>query len=278
MQEEILKIIEELIGILYSYLPSIVSSILILIIGYIVGKVTAKAVAGTIKLIKGDESFKKSEIGDLLTKAGYPISRIISLLTKFAIYVVTIVTAISVLRIPALEELGIAVVTYVPKLFGAIIVFFLGIVFTEWITSFAEGLLRNTPISSQFRTTLTLFLKYVLYIVLIFMAFEMADIAPKVTSSIAQALFLTIGISVGLTLALLIGLGLREEALVVLFSEPRELEEGSVIEVDGLRGKIVRMTTLMVELETDEGIVVIPKKKLVTKGYKIIKKHEESSS
>ena len=275
VEENILKILEEIIKVIYSYLPSILSSLVVLIIGYIVGKVTAKAVAGAVKLVKGDESFKKSEIGALLTKAGYPISRILSLLTKLTVYTVTIVTAISVLNIPALEELSVAAVTYVPKFFGAILVFFIGILFTEWIIGFAEGALKEIPLSPKFKSSLAAFLKYAMYIILIFIVFEIADIAPRVISYIAQALFLAIGISVGLALALLFGLGLREEALILLFNEPSGLKEGTIIEINGTVGKIVKITTLMVELETEKGIVFIPKKDFVRKGFKVIKTSEE---
>ena len=272
MEEDILlSLINQLINMLINLLPSILMSILILIIGYLIGKITGRAVEGAVKLVKGDESFKSSELGRKLSEAGYPISKILSMLAKGTIYILTVIAAISVLNIPALQEFGTTVANYLPRLVGAVVIFLFGAMLIEWLAGFMEGFLKGGIIPERYIDLFTTGLKYVFYIILAFMMFEIAEIAPKVVSSVALAIFSMLGIGVGLSLALLIGLGLKEDAPVLLFDEPKGLKTGLYIEVDGVKGKITRITTLLVELETSEGVQVIPKRMLIKKGFKILR-------
>jgi len=255
-----------------SLLPNIVLSIVILIIGYIIGKLTAKAVTGAVRLTGGDEKFRKSDIGKNLTDAGYPISRILSIVTRLAIYTLTVLTALSVLNIPLLQEVGTLIAGYLPRLVGAIIVFLFGAMLIEWIADLTESLIRESVLPERFTTLFTLALKYMMYVVLVFMMFEIAEIAPQIVAIVAQATFLTLAIGGGLSIALLIGLGLREEAKVLLLGELGDLKPGVVVEIEGGKGVIKRITTLLVELEDENGnLIVLPKRMFIQKGYKIIR-------
>ena len=271
MQDIFLRLLNELVQMIIDLLPSLILSIIILVVGYLVGRITGKAVEGAVKLIKGDESFRSSELGRRLTESGYPISRILSILARGTIYVLTITAAISVLNIPALQEFSTTIANYLPKLVGAVVIFLFGAMLIEWLAGFTEGLLRGGVLPEKLVGMFTTGIKYIFYIVLAFMMFEIADIAPQVVSSVALAIFSMIGIGAGLAFALLVGLGLREEAPIILFDEPKELKPGITIEVNGLVGKIRKISTLLIELETEDGLQVIPKRLLIKNGYKIIK-------
>lgn len=262
---------EEIISSLTGLLPSILSSIAILIVGYLVGRLTGRAVVGAIKLMKLDEGFEASEVGKKLSAAGYPLSRILSILVRASIYMVTVLAALSLLQIPVVQELSAMIAGYIPRFVGSIIVFLTGVVIVEWLTSLVESLARERALPERMAGLITVGVRYFMYLTVVFMTFEIADIAPRVVSSVAQALFLASALGVSLALALLIGVGLRDEAPTLLFNEPRSLRAGMIVEVGGWRGRVRRITTLLVEVEGEDGtVVVVPKRTFVEQGYKIL--------
>ncbi len=270
MEDALLNLFSELLRSLAKFLPNMLISLLVLLLGYLVGRLTGRAVEGAVKLVKGDERFRSSELGRRLTEAGYPISRILAMLTRAVIYVLTITAAISILNIPPLQEFSTTIASYLPRLIGAVIIFLLGAMLVEWLAGLAEGLMRGGAVSDRMVSLLSAGLKYIFYVILVFMTFEIAGIAPQVVSSVALAIFVSLAMGAGLALALLVGLGLREDAAVILFNEPKGLREGIVIEVEGVRGRVRRVATLYIVLENENGVFVIPRRKLLKNGFRIL--------
>ncbi len=270
MENELLEIFKNLIENMISLIPNILLSIGILIVGYLVGKLTAKAVTEISKMIKLDESFKNSILGEQFTRAGFPLSHLLNILTRLVIYTLTILAALSVLNVPFLDQLGISIVLYLPKFTAAVMIFLLGIILTEWLSDMFEKLVLVEAVPRRIAMMLSAGFKYFFYLVLIFIVFEIADIAPSVIASIAQAVFIAVAISVGFTFVLLIGLGLKDEAILLVSRESDLLKPGIYIEAEGVRGKIRNSTTFLIEIVDDDGVVhIVPKRKLLKNGFKI---------
>ena len=272
IEEELVRVLTQIMETIIAMLPSVILSTIILVVGYLVGRAAGKVAGAIAKMVKIDESFSKTIIGKQLTSAGYPFSRILSILVKFVIYILTIMVAISLLQIAVLNEIGIMIATYIPKLIGAIIIFLLGIILVDWLTDLIEKLMPEEAVPKSIISMLATSFKYLLYTVLIFVAFDVAEIAPHIVASAAQAVFLVVAVSVGLTLALLIGLGLKEEAVVLVSTEVEVVKPGMKIEVDGVKGLVKRVSTFLIEVEDEEhNIHVLPKRELLQKGFTIIR-------
>lgn len=271
-ENELIQVLTQIIDSFMRFLPNVALSAVILITGYIVGRAAGKVTIAIAKMVKIDESFGKTAIGKQLILAGYPFSKIASILVRLVIYVLTIMAALSLLQIEILNEISLMIAAYIPRLMGAIIIFLLGIMLVDWITDVVERLIPEGTVPRSIVATLATSFKYLLYMVLIFVAFDVAEIAPHIVASAAQAVFLVAAISVGLTFALLIGLGLKEEAIVLVSSEAEMIKPGMRIEVNGVRGSVRRVSTFLIEVEDDKhNIHVIPKKELLQKGFKILK-------
>ncbi|RLE96250.1 MAG: hypothetical protein DRJ57_05810 [Thermoprotei archaeon] len=272
MPANFIEVLEGLVSSLANLLPSILSSIVILVVGYLVGRLTGRAVVGAARLLKLDEGFEASEVGRRLSAAGYPLSRILSILVRMSIYAITVLAALSLLQIPVVQELSAMIAGYIPRLVGSIIVFLIGVVIVEWLASLVGSLAKERALPERVADLMVVGLRYFMYLAVVFMTFEIADIAPRVVSSVAQAVFLTLALGVGLALALLVGVGLRDEAPILLFNEPRDLRVGMMVEVGGYRGKVKRITALLVEMEGEDGtVIVVPKKTFLKQGYRILR-------
>ncbi|MCD6563705.1 MAG: hypothetical protein J7K23_07335 [Thermoproteales archaeon] len=270
MEYEIFEIFKSLLENIISLIPNVLLSIGILIVGYLVGKITAKAVTEISKMIKLDESFKNSILGEQFTKAGFPLSHLLNILTRLVIYTLTILAALSVLNVPFLDQLGMSIVLYLPKFTASVIIFLLGIILTEWLSDMFEKFVLIETVPKRISMMLSAGFKYFFYLVLIFIVFEIADIAPSVIASIAQAVFLAVAVSVGFTFVLLIGLGLKDEAILLVSKESDFIKPGIYIEANGIRGKIRNVTTFLIEIVDDSGVVhIIPKRKLLKDGFKV---------
>lgn len=273
MEEGLLALFAGIIEEIAKLIPSILTAVAVLVIGYIVGKVTSKVVVEIARMVKLDESFEKSMVGEQFRKAGYPLSRMLSIVTRLVIYTLTILAALSFLNIPYFEEVSVSIALYLPRLAAAIVVFLFGTILIEWLSNMFEGIVLEESVPENIKTILGAGFRFFFYIFLIFIVFEVAEIAPAVTASIAQAVFLTVALSIALSLVLIVGWGLKDEALFIISREGELIKTGMYVEVGGIRGTIVGITPFMVQIEDESGNVhVVPKRMFFKSGFKILKK------
>jgi len=273
MEEGLLALFAGIIEEIAKLIPGILTAIAVLVIGYIVGKVTSKVVVEIAKMVKLDESFEKSMVGEQFRKAGYPLSRMLSIVTRLVIYTLTILAALSFLNIPYFEEVSVSIALYLPRLAAAIVVFLFGTILVEWLSNMFEGIVLKESVPENIKTIMGAGFRFFFYIFLIFIVFEVAEIAPAVTASIAQAVFLTVALSVALSLVLIVGWGLKDEALLIISREGELIRLGMYVEVGEIKGSIVDITPFMVQIKDEEGnVYVVPKRMFFKSGFKIPKK------
>ena len=273
MEEGLLALFAGIIEEIAKLIPSILTAVAVLVIGYIVGKVTSKVVVEIARMVKLDESFEKSMVGEQFRRAGYPLSRMLSIVTRLVIYTLTILAALSFLNIPYFGEVSVSIALYLPRLAAAIVVFLFGTILIEWLSNMFEGIVLEESVPENIKTILGAGFRFFFYIFLIFIVFEVAEIAPAVTASIAQAVFLTVALSIALSLVLIVGWGLKDEALFIISREGELIKTGMYVEVGGIKGTIVGITSFMVQIRDEEGNVhVVPKRMFFKSGFKILKK------
>ena len=273
MEEGLLALFAGIIEEIAKLIPSILTAVAVLVIGYIVGKVTSKVVVEIARMVKLDESFEKSMVGEQFRRAGYPLSRMLSIVTRLVIYTLTILAALSFLNIPYFGEVSVSIALYLPRLAAAIVVFLFGTILIEWLSNMFEGIVLEESVPENIKTILGAGFRFFFYIFLIFIVFEVAEIAPAVTASIAQAVFLTVALSIALPLVLIVGWGLKDEALFIISREGELIKTGMYVEVGGIKGTIVGITSFMVQIRDEEGNVhVVPKRMFFKSGFKILKK------
>ncbi|MCK4432893.1 MAG: hypothetical protein KAV48_03065, partial [Methanomicrobia archaeon] len=121
------------------YFPNIVACVVILIMGYIVGRLAQKAIDLILKqtgMRRYLERVEEREGRDI----GISISSFIGVIVKWIIYLVAIMSAISVLGVSGLNEIMAQLVTYLPNIIFALVIVILGIV----IGDKAAGFVRYT--------------------------------------------------------------------------------------------------------------------------------------
>jgi hypothetical protein len=263
-----ISLFQDLIDQIIEFLPNLVYAGLTLIIGYVVGRSLGGVIDSLLSRLNFNKRFEETDVGRGIKTAGYTFSGLIAVAAKLFIYVLTIIVALGFLDLPVVDQLISLTTIYLPRIISAGVLFLVGIIVVDWMMRILGGVLEETKILGV--RWVTLGIKYLLYVVLILISLDIAQIAATVTEIVAQSILFTLVLGAGLTFALMVGLGFREEAKVLFSSDLEFLEKGQKIKVDDVEGEITRISMLTVELDVGDGRkILLPKRKLLEEGFEL---------
>lgn len=176
-----------------TYLPNLVGALILLVIGLVVGKVIGRVVKEVLDKVKVDYYIHETK------KPVISLSSLFSLITRWWIYLAFIVAAVAVLRIPELITWTAQVRDIIPGIIGASIIVVVGFVIAEYI----RGQLRklNKFYAEVVGKVLLFFIMYV--------AIATALPVLGITAPLVNNILLIVIGSVGLGVAIALGLGLK---------------------------------------------------------------------
>jgi hypothetical protein len=204
------------------FLPRLIGVLIILIVGWIIAGLLKSLTIKVLKLIQLDTASEKSGLGDVLRRGGIrqTLSEVIGLLIYWLIMLLVFMTSLNALGMTVAASLLDKVILYIPNVIAAIFILSLGIFFSSMVGTIVRTASSNAGISqAKFLGQLT---QIVIMIFAIVITLEQLNIA----SSILNLAINIILASIGLGLAIAVGLGSKDLA-------------GKMIEdlVDKLKGK-----------------------------------------
>ncbi len=177
--------------------------IIILVIGWIIGRVVAFFVAKIVDKFGWDGMLRKTSLGRAILKSGYTASSFTASLVKWSIYLVAILTALTITNIPLLKNSAEWVINYLPSFFKGLIILIIGIILIDWFAdSIKRGQVSEDPIITLTADALRIFL----YLIVIAMA--LSNMGVDVTAiyiiivPVAWAMAIAVGIAVGIIIVL----------------------------------------------------------------------------
>jgi len=189
-----------MVEMLLSYVPLIFAATIIVLFGAflagIVSSLLAGVLAGTGIDDKAESLFPKNAEGERVTSA----SKLISIIVNVVINVFFVVSAIEVLKIDVLTEIGTTVIKYMPNVLAAVI-----IVILAWILA---NKVASVIIKAEAGTVIAMIAKYGIITLAGFMALSQLGIASR----IVEWLFYAIIGACAVAFAIAFGVGGREWA------------------------------------------------------------------
>ena len=190
---------------IFLMLPNVVIAIVLIVIGVFIGKLAGSLLSSLLsglgidgmasKFIKdADKDGKKILISDILGG-----------LVKYIVILLLVIQAFDVLHLDVLNNLGAAVVTYLPSFIGALIIFGAGLFFA----SFAEKAMKKYASGSAVSAGLV---KTAILVMTVFMTLNQLQIA----SLIVDTTFIVILGAAAVAFAIAFGIGGRDMASAVL--------------------------------------------------------------
>ena len=206
--EELKTLMQEYASILAYMLPRMLGATLVLLIGWILGRILGKVVQAVMKLSKVDDAVSETPMGKRLKEIGYPLSRLMDLVARIAVYLFSIGMAIKVIEYPEAVQIAQSLLSLVGRLVSGVVVLVVGLFAVEKIMSIASKLVEEDGSTTSFMLDAA----HAVLLAMVFLASlsQMGvDLTPLATLTVAVAW--GVGIGVGLSIVVFMVATFREE-------------------------------------------------------------------
>ncbi|MBD2751730.1 mechanosensitive ion channel family protein [Spirosoma validum] len=258
---------QTLIDQFVEFVPRLLGAIVILLIG--IG--FARLVALIIKRILGRVGFDK--IGNRLNeisivkqlKTEIKLSEIIAKVLYYFILLVFIKAATEKLGVAAISEMVASLINFIPKLIAAAIMLQVGVLVADALRSAVLNLCQSFNIASGRLLSMIVFAFFL--IITVISALGQAGINTELLES---SFNLIIG---GVIFAFAIGYGIASRDIMAnilsSFYTKNKYKEGQTIQIEEIRGEIIKIDTMSLTLRTGDTTTVIPLQTLQTKKVEV---------
>ena len=196
------------LALVFSFVPKLLGFLVILLIGWIIASALARAVTFLLRKIGFEQFSTHVGLTQLEHRMGMRLdsATILGKIVFWFVFLIFLVPAVDALGLVAISNLLGQIISYLPNVFVAVLVLFLGMVAAK----FVGDLVYNT-LSGTYSGNRELFANLARYTIIgfaVLIALQQLAIAP----ALVTILFAAIVGSAGLAIALAFGLGGREFA------------------------------------------------------------------
>ncbi|GAB3030722.1 mechanosensitive ion channel family protein [Spirosoma pulveris] len=258
---------QTLIDQFIDFVPRIIGALVILLIGIGVARLAAfvvQRVLGRVGFDKiGDRLNQISVIKQLNTEI--KLSEIIAKVLYYFILLVFIMAATETLGVAAITEMVSSLVNFIPKLLAAAIMLQVGVLLADTLRGAVVSLCQSFNIAAGRLLSMIVFVFFL--IVTIISALGQAGINTELLES---SFNLIIG---GVIFAFAVGYGIasRDVMANVLssFYTKNKYKEGQLVQIDDVKGEILKIDTLSITLRTGDTTTVVPLQTLQSKNVEV---------
>ncbi len=255
-----------------TFISNFISAILILGIGWLVAKGVAFILRSFLSKVGLDKLGDKIQDMELLRKydLDFNLSQVIAQVVYVLIMLFLSVSAADTLGVPAISNMFLMLVNFIPKLIVAIIMTLLGLFVSDLARKFVESLCKSFNISSGKLISMAVF--FFLGFISIILALGQAGINTKLLESSFNIII------AALALAFSIGYGIASKDILVnilssIYSR-KKFNEGDLVEIQGVKGTIILIDNTNLVLESDGVKTSFPLKVLQTEKITVFNQNK----
>jgi hypothetical protein len=263
--------LNEIIKDIVQALPSIFAAILIIFFGWLITKGILYLLKKVLKVVKIDDLSGLINNKNLLgrTKIKIDLVKLITGFVKWFIYLVLLIVVSDILDWKIIStEIG-NLLRYLPKLFGAVILFMIGLYIANFLRNTIKGLFESLDLIGSKIISSMVF--YLIAILVTITALNQAGIDTKI---ITNNITLIIGAFFA-AVALAFGLGSKDVVgdLLRSYYVKKNYEIGQQITIEDVSGTIESIDNISVTIKTTKGKTILPIKDVSLKRVDIINKN-----
>ncbi len=205
--ERLTQTLSRFVSTAVDFVPRLLALLIIFLLGWGIAFATRWVIRRVVSLMKFESFSEKSGVTHTLTRVGLPpAGEIVARVVFWVIWVSFMVLGLSVLGIPTLEEGISRFFEFVPHIFVALVILYVGF----WAAHFFSRTTLLAAVNANFPMPRLLadFVQLIIAILAVTMAFEQLGLAR---TAVLIAFAITFG-SIMLGLAIAFGLGGREAA------------------------------------------------------------------
>jgi hypothetical protein len=216
---DILQSLQSAFTTFVNYLPQLLGALVVLVVGYIIAKILDKVIIKLLRKARLDERLTANAGGRFVEKVspGGSPARLVGGVVFWVIMLFVISSAIGTLGIPALTGFMNLVLSYLPNVIAALLIFIAAAAVAGAISGLAQRTLGDTPNGQVVRAGAPA----LIMAIAVFMILTQLHIAPVIVTATYIAL---IG-AIALGSALAFGLGGQDAARDMINSGYRKAQE-----------------------------------------------------
>lgn len=198
--------ISSFVGSFLNYIPNLIVAIVVFVCGNMVAKLIGQILQVSLNKLKVDALLQTPLLQDTMNSvvktfpsmAMFSISKFVGKLVQYIIMIVFAIQAFDALKLSVLDNIGHAVLAYLPSALSALIALIAGVLLAQWVKSLLKNISPFGAVAAQ----------VVILVVTCFTALDQLNFAPAITT----AAFIIVLAAIGLAFALAYGLGGRDFA------------------------------------------------------------------
>ncbi len=251
-------------------IPYLIGAVIIFLIGWLLAKLISFLIFRLLKASKFDAFADRIKASEFLEKANIKTtpSRFIGKCFFWFIMLLVLISASETLGWEAVSSEISKLLSYLPKLFVALVIFIVGAFLATFLRDLLKGATSNLGIStSRFVSS---FVFYLFMIMVTLTALEQAGID---TNIITSNLLLILG-SILAAAAISYGFASRDILSNILagYFGRNTYVKGMKIEINGAIGIVEETSSIGITLKCDNGdMIIIPTKEIITNQVRIFK-------
>lgn len=252
------------------FLPNLIATIIVVIIGLVLSKIITKWFAKVIEKIGFNTLCDMLGVEKGLKALGFkasPSTIVGQALYLFLILMIFVVGA-DTLGLTRLSSILDEFVLYLPNLVGAVVIALIGLFIARAGKTQVESSFENMGVEYGDAAG------RVLQMLVLFITFSLVVGQLKLETELLNTVFTVLIASMGIALALALGLGTKAIAnsIVSGIYAREQLLPGDEIEFDGFLGNVVQVSTVNTIIENSKGRQLsIPNQDLLTQKYTMTK-------
>ncbi|GAC1388334.1 MAG: hypothetical protein NVS4B12_14710 [Ktedonobacteraceae bacterium] len=237
------------LALLFSFVPRLLGFLIILLVGYIVASAIAKAVTFLLRKVGFDRFSTRIGLTRLESQMGVKLDAagILGRIVYWFIFLIFLVPAVDSLGLASVSALLGQVVAYIPNVFVAILILFLGTLAATFVADIVRGATSGTRIGNP-----SVFANIARYAILGFVAIVALE-QLNIGSALLNILFTAIMGATALAFGLAFGLGGRDAAKRFIESNESSLgQAASQISAQQNAQQSINQARTVADMQTDE--------------------------
>jgi hypothetical protein len=248
--------------------PKIVAALILLGIGLLVGRIIGWVVKKVAEKMNLDRYWSRTGIGESVSRAGWNLTRMISVAARWFVYLFFISAAVNVLEFTQLSQAINDVWLWIPNVAAFIIILVIGSLIADFVGRWMQRELPARGVVGG--KAIGLVATGILYAIVLVVATTQLQIGEAILNSVISALIWGMAAAIAIGVGVGLAYGLREAFPAMIRGSTQiqpALRKGQKVIIGGATsGTVQEAGSFSVILKDDQGkTIVIPTKNILDK-------------
>ncbi len=248
--------VSDVLSSLADFLPNLVGAFLLLILGILLANLVESITRRIMLRLENLRVFGKERVDEQLDKIGlrFSLSNVVAKTLYWLVILVVLMGISNILGLTVIAEAIADLIGYIPNLIAALIILA--------ITISGANLVRGVVLGSlnSLKASYSRLLANIAFVVIVFFGSLTAIDQLGIDTTIITANITVILGGVMLAFAIAVGLGGKDlvASMIAGYFLKKELKEGDKISLEGISGKIEKITETNLFIKQEKDTVVVP--------------------